>query len=166
MSNIKFVKGNVVDALLKGEIDFLINQVNCQGKYESGVAKEIGERIPEAKEAYLEHVKFCKAYNRKPLNDVISKNGVIHIFGQEFYGRDGRRYTNYGSLAKGMALVYDVIKEYVDWHIDLRQPNCVIGIPDMIGCGLGGADREIVLELIEHLLSWAKEVRIYQLEGK
>lgn len=45
MSNIKFVKGSVVDALLKGEIDFLINQVNCQGVYASGIAKEIGNHI-------------------------------------------------------------------------------------------------------------------------
>lgn len=155
MSNIKFVKGNAVDALLNGEIDFLLNQVNCRNKYASGIAKEIGEKIPEAKKAYHD---WCSKRNDL-LGDIICIEGVIHIFGQEFYGRDGKRYTNYGALARGIA----DIEQYVLYHTDWRQTDAIIGIPDMIGCGLGGADREIVLELIEHLLSWAKEVRIYSL---
>lgn len=28
---IKYIKGNVVDALLNGEVDYLIHQVNSQG---------------------------------------------------------------------------------------------------------------------------------------
>ena len=162
MSNIKFVKGNAVDALLNGEIDFLLNQVNCQGVYASGIAKEIGGRIPDAKEEYHSYINHPYVNRNQILGDVVvTESGVVHIFSQEFYGRGGKRYTNYGALAKGLSnLLFRV------YYNTTTKCDTVIGIPDMIGCGLGGGDREIVLELIEHLLSWAKEVRIYQLEGK
>lgn len=161
MSNIKFVEGNAVDALINGEIDFLLNQVNCQNKYASGIAKEISEKIPRAKERYH---RMCEEYigigRKVPLGITSMADGVVHIAGQEFYGRDSKRYTNYGALASGIEDVFNVI--YCSNYT--KSPReCVIGIPDMIGCGLGGADREIVLELIEHLLSWAKEVRVYSL---
>src|SRR5690554_1834390 len=104
MSNIKFVKGNAVDALLSGEIDFLLNQVNCQNKYASGIANEIGEKIPEAKKAY--HDLFNSPMKpKKLLGGVYACAGVIHLFGQDFYGRGGQRYTNYGALAKGLSNV-------------------------------------------------------------
>lgn len=161
MSNIKFVKGNAVDALLKGEIDFLLNQVNTQNKYASGIAKEIGERIPRAKERYHQMCEnYLKVGRKVPLGFVSMAGGVIHIVGQEFYGRSNLRYTNYGALAKGLSNVYWCVRDNIEYG---TAKDKVIGIPDLIGCGLGGADREIVLELIEHLLSWAKEVRIYTL---
>lgn len=160
MSNINFVKGNAVDALLNGEIDFLLNQVNCQNKYASGIAKEIGEKIPAAKKAYHEYVEYMKEVGSPMLGDIRSHSGVIHIFGQEYYGRDCKRYTNYGALSNGLSNVFYEIQGDTDYS---NPQDKIIGIPDMIGCGLGGADREIVLELIEHLLSWAKEVRIYSL---
>ena len=161
MSNIKFVKGNAVDALLSGDIDFLLNQVNAQNKYASGIAKEIGERIPRAKERYHGMCEeYLKVGRKVPLGMTATADGIIHIVGQEFYGRGGKRYTNYGALASGIEDVFNII--YCSGYT--KNPReCVVGIPDMIGCGLGGADREIVLELIEHLLSWAKEVRIYTL---
>lgn len=163
MSNITFVKGNAVDALINGEIDFLINQVNCQNKYASGIAKEIGEKIPTAKQAYHDYCEHHKVNKDKLLGGAIMHSNVIHIFGQQYYGRDGDRYTNYGALANGLAGVYDIMEQYTIWSEEWRPSDAIIGIPDMIGCGLGGADREIVLELIEHLLSWVKEVRIYSL---
>jgi O-acetyl-ADP-ribose deacetylase (regulator of RNase III) len=50
--SVKFKKGNAVSALIDGEVDYLLNCVNCQGKYASGIAKEIRERIPSAYRRY------------------------------------------------------------------------------------------------------------------
>lgn len=161
MSNIIFVKGNAVDALVNGDIDFLLNQVNCQNKYASGIAKEIGDKIPAAKRAYHNYCEFHAPDKSKMLGGTVQCDGVIHLFAQEYYGRDGKRYTHYGHLAQGLDSVFFEAQD-----ADLAAfvyDQVVIGVPDMIGCGLGGADRDIVLELIEGLLGWAKELRIYSL---
>lgn len=158
-SNITFKKGNVIDALLNGEVDYLLHCCNAQGKYASGVAGEIRRRIPEAYEAYMNQYDWYKAYgnNSIPLGVLTIKFGVINLVGQKYYGNDGKRYVNYGALSEGFSRVG---KEYYCNNLEDK----VIGIPDMIGCGLAGGDREIVLELIEHCLApYCKEVVIYQL---
>jgi O-acetyl-ADP-ribose deacetylase (regulator of RNase III) len=157
---IKVKKGNVVDALINGEIDYLIHSTNAQGKFASGVAGEIRKRIPEAYDAYMRQFRQCQVQGKTiTLGELSGAKGVINLCGQEYYGYDGKRYANYGAIAVGLGDVFHYLQD-----IDSKQPrNIRIGLP-LIGCGLGGANEEIIMSIIEHCLQGSyKEVTIYKL---
>ena len=54
-------KGNVLDAVER----HIVNQANCQGRYASGIAKQIRERFPQAYHSLFIHfTQYCrKTYN-------------------------------------------------------------------------------------------------------
>lgn len=163
---IKYIKGNVVDALLNGEVDYLIHQVNAQGKFASGIAGEIRQRIPEAYESYMNmyNVWISRGNKDIPLADFnVSKSGVINLVGQQYYGRDGKRYTNYGALAQGFSCIEEYFRlDGCGGDVPLPR-NVTLGLPK-IGCGLANGSWEIVEELIQFLLvPYFKEVRVYEL---
>ena len=157
----KIVKGNAVDALLKGEIDYLVHGTNAQGAYQSGIAGEIRKRIPEAYQAYIKQYQQWIDFGKKsiPLGDLSNGGKVINLCSQQFYGRSGKRYANYGAIASGFCNFYTYLQ-----HIDTRNPrNLKIGVP-WIGAGLGGCEQEIIKELIEHCLNGCyASVIIYEL---
>lgn len=148
---ITYKKGNAVSALIDGEINLLLNCVNCQGKYASGIAKEIRERIPSAYEDYME---FYQHHKGKMLGNVYwHMSRVVHIAAQEYYGYDKKRYVNYGALGVALSQIRTFVLNGAD-----------IGIPHGMCCGLAGGDWEIVLEMIEFFLK-DFNVIIYELEG-
>lgn len=152
-------KGNVVDALLNGEVDFLLHGCNAQGVMGSGVAKEIKERVPSAYELYRDIYECCGEFN---LGEAYPdwESGVVHLITQRYYGT-GKRHLNYGALCKSFA---DFIDELMDSNVEKEFDELVVGIPYLIGCGLAGGDEKIVLELIEHCLApYLKEVILYSL---
>jgi len=160
MSKIVYKKGNAIDALKSGEIDYLIHQCNSKGVMGAGIAKEIKARVPEAFAAYKnEYVFFSERFGRNlPLGSCTTGGGVINLVAQTDFGNGGR-YTNYGALASAFCSLFNGVQDF-----DLRQPsNLVIGVPKYIGCGLGGGDWDVVLELIKHCLTWCKQVIIYEL---
>ena len=146
---ITYKKGNAVSALIDGEINYLLNCVNCQGKYASGIAKEIRERIPSAYRRYEDFYRWKKG---RMLGDfaIDGESGVVHLAAQEFYGYSQGRYVNYGALASCLIKFRDC-----DTHTK-------IGIPYGICSGLAGGDWNIVLELIEFILK-DYDVVIYEL---
>ena len=154
-------KGNAVDALLNKEIDYLIHSTNAQGVFASGIAGEIRRRIPEAYNAYMKQYTMWKFAGKKsiPLGDLSSAKGVINLCGQEFYGRSGKRYANYGAIASGLCDLFGYLQD-----IDDRQcRDLKLGLP-LIGCGLGGSTEEIIMEIIEHCLGGIyKEVVVFKL---
>lgn len=140
-----YKQGNVVDALINGDVDYIAHCCNAQGVMGSGVAKEIKERVPEA---YL-------AYRRSEmsLGDVSCDGGVYNLIAQLNYGYDGKRYVNYGALAAC----------FVRMRMDLWV-NDTIGIPYKMASDRAGGDWDVVLELIEHLVvPYVKDVVIYKL---
>ena len=155
--SLHLVKGNVVTAVMNQEIDYLLNQVNGQDVYGAGIAREIGDKLPRAKQAYHAKIRnFKKLGIEAPYGLVWKESGVIHLLGQREYGRD-KRYTNYGALAKGFEGL-----RYLPFEKPISE--CVLGIPHGLGCGLGGGDWEVVLELIEHcVVPYWKDVYIYEL---
>lgn len=160
--SIKIVEGNAVDGLLNGEIDYLIHQTNCQGKFASGIAGEIRKRIPEAYEKYMKYYNMWISRGNKhiPLGDISIGGNVINLHSQLYYGNDGKRYTNYGAMAAGLQDIFHVLQD-----IDDRMLSGIkVGLPYQIGCRLGGGDWNIVYELIEHCLApYVKTVVIYKL---
>ena len=154
--SITFKKGNAVSALIDGEIDCLLHCVNCQGVFASGIAGEIRKRIPMAYQEYMEFYGNNKV-------DMLGKfawcgTRVVHLAAQQFYGKDGKRYVNYGALANALCHFAREAKPYRG-HIVKR-----IGIPYNMCCGLAGGDWNIVLELVEYFLKDFNVV-IYELEG-
>ena len=88
---VKLLEGN----LLESGADYIAHQVNCQGKMNSGVAKQIRNKWPEVYESYLY---FCGLFSGKgaPLGmcdmvPVSTGQVVVNMFAQDRYGYDGKQ---------------------------------------------------------------------------
>lgn len=151
--SITFKKGNAVSALIDKEIDVLLHCVNCKGVFASGIAGEIRKRIPTAYQEYMEFYQSNKSMLGK---FAWCGSKVVHLAAQSFYGRDGKRYVNYGALSECLNAFAREAKPY--------KGNIVkrIGIPYNMCCGLAGGDWNIVLELVEYFLK-DFDVIVYEL---
>ena len=154
--SVYFEIGNLLDA----PVDYICHQVNCQGRMRSGIAKQIRERWPVV---YEEYEKLHRQYLVKggvtylhgqsqvvPIND---HQSVINMFAQLFYGYDGKRYTSYDAFWACLGEITEVIPK-----------GSKIGFPAKIGCGLGGANWEVIFRMIKEVLGDEYEVYIYMLE--
>lgn len=125
--------GNVFDS----DAYYICHQVNCQGKMNSGVAKEVRQRYPEVYEGY---VKDCqRKLDKKSLLGMAigytvdnNKHCIVNCFGQDTYGYDGQQYTNVEALKKALMGVANVAQKF----------NIKVAMPYKIGCVRGGADWE------------------------
>ena len=147
------LKGN----LLASSCDYICHQVNCQGVMGAGVAKQIKELWPKA---YEEYKTFCETmiWNKQvPLGQVLisetpdTATKIAHFFAQEYYGRGGR-YTS-----------YDAFWQCLHQLRHLLKPGETVAIPKRIGCGLGGANWQVIHTMIEEVLSDEFDVYIYEL---
>ena len=160
---IYFIKGDMLEA----DLDYYCHQVNCQGRMGSGIAKSIREKWPivydnykakfeniqpEYYKFFLGDIQFVPVYN-----DYYKDNNhkqVINMFAQEFYGHDGRRYTSYDAFWMCLGQIKVSIPK-----------GSKIGFPDHIGCGLGGANWEVIKTMIWETLAEDFKVYIYKLEN-
>lgn len=149
----------VVGDLLMASEDIIVHQVNCRGKFGSGIALQIKNRFPKAYEDYMSLMtenKDNEAMLGQVYVSVINNDKYIaHLFGQFNYGYDGKRYTNYEALYNGLEYVKD----------QAQQHNKSIAIPYKIGSDRGGADWDIVYKMIEKIFG-DYEVTLYKLEEK
>lgn len=160
--SIKYVKGDAVQALKNGDVDYLLHCCNCQNNFGSGIAKTIKEVFPEA------YMADCKAamdgYNT--LGNVVPCGGVLNLYGQEYYGYVGdyykkhKRQGNYGAIVKGLDLISSNL--YTITTVKNRKP--MIAIPYRFASDRAGCDWDIIEELIEWILAPEFEVIIYHLE--
>lgn len=133
----------------------ICHQVNCQDTMRSGVARQIGDMWPEVERAY--HNYFIS--HHKPLGrvQIVKTNDgftVANLFAQEYYGYDGRRYTNY----EAFAVCLD--------ELNRKLPDGTsLAFPYKIGCDRGGANWEIIRTMIQNILT-NKNIYIYRLEEK
>ena len=157
-----FKTGNLVDALLGGEVDYITHCCNAQGVMGSGIAKEIRERIPEAYVEYMFNYNMSKRFSGPNdfLGEVNCGGNVLNIIGQEYYGMDKKRYVNYGALAAGFGKLAVCVEQLEDKYCD----GVTIGIPYKMASDRAGGDWNIVLELIQYLVvPYFKDVFIYKL---
>ena len=151
---VKVIKGD----LLKAEEDIIIHQVNCQGAYGAGLAKQIAQKYPETKKEY---VRYCNINNKKDLlgDCLFTKTDdfiIANLFGQYNYGRYGSFYkkysrqTDYKAFAKGLKIIKDT------------YPNKSIAIPYKIGCGLANGNWDKIKEIF-NLVFPEKEIIVYKL---
>lgn len=148
---IKHVKGDI----FQSDADVILHQVNCQGVMGSGIAKQVREKYPKV---YKEYKELCSQDEPKNLLGIAQpvqadKNTiVVNIFAQKNFGYDGKCYTDYSALRKGLETVRDNNKE-----------DC-IAIPYLMGCHRGGGDWNIVSSMIEETLSDC-DVTLYEYNG-
>ena len=165
---VQYKTGNLLDA----PVDYICHQVNCQGRMGSGIAKQIKERWPIVYDQYIaafkereeEIVKLCGQWETQidvsetflgHLQQVPVSNTqtVINMFAQQWYGYDGKRYTSYDAFWACLGGIRDSVPK-----------GSKIGFPMGIGCGLGGANWEVISTMIEEVLYKDFDVYIYQLE--
>lgn len=150
-------KGN----LLESDCDYICHQVNCQGKMNSGIAKQIREKWPIVYNKYM-----MEYFNSLPEllfgdiqiiglveNECDTCQHVINMFSQYNYGYDGKRYTSYDAFWSCLDKIKDTVPK-----------GSKMGFPRGIGCGLGGANWNIIFEMINEVLGKDYEVFIYYLE--
>ena len=159
---VQFVKGN----LLESNCDYICHQVNCQGKMNSGIAKQIREKWPIVYKNYMEKYNILNGVSGALLGDIQIvglwedyyatdfHQSVINMFSQEHYGYDGRRYTSYDAFWNCLNLIKRTIPK-----------GKTIGFPKKIGCDRGGANWPVILEMITEVLGTEYKVFIYYLEG-
>lgn len=134
--SMKFVSGDVL-SVTSG---IIVQGCNAQGVMGSGLALAVKKKFPDCfvKYAHLCHhkkIELGKNFWWTPNEDLFIVNSIT----QEFYGRNKNVvYVNYDAVQS----CFDNIFEQAA-HAKLE-----VHIPDMIGCGLGNGDRNIVLDII------------------
>ena len=145
--------------LLEAPEFYKVHQVNCQGVMGSGIAKTIKEKYQTV---YLEYNNFC-AFN-KPSHRLLGEsqccnisNGVIvNLFGQDIYGNDKQRYTDYESFYNAL----ENLKHKIMFSINPKE----IAFPYKIGSDRGGADCNVILAMINSVFENTDiKVTIYKL---
>ena len=172
---------HAISDLLASDCEYICHQVNCQGKMNSGIAKSIREKwpvvyhnymakynavasmadewagryeggTPEASEMLLGDIQIVglwEDYYTAPVHQ-----SVINMFAQQHYGYDGRRYTSYDAFWSCLGHIKDMVPK-----------GKKIGFPGYIGCVRGGANWDVIYEMINQVLAEDYEVYIYFLEA-
>ena len=157
----KTIKGNLLDAFDRGDVDVIAHQCNCFCNMGSGIAPQIAKRYPGAEAVDSATIKgdsdklgtfTCAIVSRNVNGETIDNGIVYNLYGQFRYGGQ-RMQTNYDALAAALkAMQNDLIK--------LGKADYIVGLP-LIGCGLGGGDWEVVSKIINEVFT--NEVYIYVL---
>src|SRR5690606_36634049 len=98
---LNYVNGNLIDMAFEGKFDYIIHGCNCFCTMESGIAKEIKERIPDAwqEDQWTEKGDRSKLGTYTMVNVPTHGFYVINAYTQYNYGRDKNVvYFNYEAL--------------------------------------------------------------------
>lgn len=149
---IKEVKGDLVEAFKRGDVNVIAHCCNCFHTMGAGVAKAIAKAFPEA----LEADKLSKRGDKDKLGScslAITECGlVVNLYGQYRYGRD-RQHLDYTALKNSLL---DMIS-----YLDIERDNVKLGVP-RLGCYNAGGDYEIVKTILEEVFKgW--DVTVYSL---
>lgn len=149
--------------LLESDCDYICHQVNCMGVMGSGLAKQIREKYPKVYKAYKEWHKIYQEENdysmpsyQEMLGEILivdcDKYKIINMAAQYNYGYNGARYTSYDAFWNCL------------WSIRLSIPKgSSIGFPYKIGCGLGGANWNVIRMMICEVLGDDFRILIYNI---
>jgi O-acetyl-ADP-ribose deacetylase (regulator of RNase III) len=127
--------------LLTVDSGIICHQVNCQKTMGSGIAKSIRDKWPHVYEVYSKFMANEPDFARLghalpvPINNDLA---VVNIFGQLYYGGDGKRYTDYGALN----IAFEIMKT--------SKREGKVYFPYKFGCDRGGGDWNIVSKMIDY----------------
>lgn len=137
---LQFVEGNLLDV----SEGYVMHGCNAQGVMGSGVAKQLRDKYPRIYRDYVAGLETVR-YNRgNPLGEVFvsyitPKLFVCNAITQEFYGRDAKQYVDYGAIDRATEYVVQLA----------RRDQSPVFIPDLLGAGLGGGNRDIILDIFQ-----------------
>lgn len=131
--------------ILTVESGIIVQQVNCQGKMNSGLAKAIRDKWPVVYEDYINSYNTEKSWpfdllGHIKITGILKDLYVCNIFGQLNFGYDGKRYTDYCALNEAFKELFNRAGYYD------RQ----VYFPERFGCDRGGADWNIVGKMIDY----------------
>ena len=152
--------------ILTVEKGIIVHSVNCLGAV-GGLVGAIARKWPKNVEEYRKHVDAHK-HSVTLLGSVLEVNVapnliIANLFGQYNIGTS-KQQTEYAALISGFKRIADTVfygDDYYNFYSDYddfvdsvppqRKRNILtdIYIPYKIGCGLGGADWNLVSEIIE-----------------
>lgn len=126
--------GNIVDAVEP----FILHGCNAQGVINSGVAKAIRTKWPEAYEEYRNTYINIGFLTLGKIIGVRCSDGkyVLNAITQKYYGKDRKQYASYDAIMEVIA------------SLNFCCNNASVAMPQ-IGCGLGGLEWELVEKIIE-----------------
>lgn len=134
-------KGDLMDS----SADIIAHQVNASGGFGSGVAKAVKERYPRVAEQYHKAVEkqllklgMCQIVKTNPGSD--DNRLIANLCGQERYGYDGKRYTNY----EGIYIALEKLASYCKEH-GIKS----VAFPWKMSSDRGGADWQVICSMIE-----------------
>lgn len=143
---IKIIDGNLLDA----KTNIIAHQVNCQGVFNSGVAKAIREFDESIYDDYKMLVEYAKEFNISLLGKISfvlsekSNQLFINMFAQDKYGYDGKQYTNINAFIECIHNIRNLMED---------KNLTSIAFPYKIGCVRGGADWDVIYNIIKTELS-------------
>lgn len=133
--------GNLLDA----QTAVIAHQVNCQGVMGSGIAKQIKEKwfnVFDGYKKYCDNTWYHQLLGSCLLVDINNEQYVANLFGQNEYGRDGKRYTDYEAL-------YESLERLVTQMVGINKKS--VAFPYKMSSDRGGADWNVVLAMIESI---------------
>lgn len=158
---IEYVKGDLLEAFKRGDVQVIAHQCNCfnslaKGKAR-GIAGQIGKMFPEAVEADAEVIVGDKNALGSYTMARTQHGWIFNLYGQYRYGnsaKDGVVYTDICKLHLAMRLMRG-------WLDKAGMKGFAIGFP-LIGCGLAGGHWPDVEKIIEEVFDgW--NVKVYTL---
>lgn len=150
------VKGDLIDLFFARRFRVIIQGCNCFNTMNSGIARQIRERIPEAYEADCRTVKGdADKLGTISLTkiDCFTDNSyyVVNAYTQYKYGRD-RMHVDYDAVRSCFKEINETwpVSSFDRW--DFGYPR--------IGAGLAGGDWNIIRKIIDEELSGRKHTLV------
>jgi len=146
LSNMKIIKGNLIDLAEDGEFNIIVQGCNCFNTMGSGIAKEIRERYPAAYEADCQTIKGDRSKLGTYSLMLGKRFNIVNAYTQYDYNNyrdaptDKFEYSAFSRILQTLAIEY---------------PGCRFGFPE-IGCNLAGGDKKVIYTM---LIDFSVEVR-------
>ena len=148
--SLKEYKGNLLTLFEQKEFDLIIHSMNCMNNMGSGIALAIAQKYPQTKESddSTSPLDINKLGTYIPIqtNDGV----IINLYGQYIIGNRYGTPTSYLALRNGLK---ELAKQYKGKKIGTYR----------LGCNRGGADWNIVKEIIESTIAVDNDVSIVEL---
>lgn len=155
--NITYVEGDLLEAHRTHKCSILVQQVNCIGRWEAGLHRQIGQRWPGVKDAFLRHRWCLGDMQLFPAGDPEFPNlRIADLVGQYGIGNayvTGRCYTDYHALQAAMTKLAAAV-----------PPEDEVGFAQ-IGSGLAGGDWTLISKMISQAFDHMVYVFLWPPQG-
>jgi O-acetyl-ADP-ribose deacetylase (regulator of RNase III) len=159
MNSILYYDGDAIhNFLISSKYNAFMHGANCQATMNSGIAKDVKQKLPELYHADLDYHLLYKPHEKLgKFSHVVYGNDekstphkmAFNLYTQLDYGHT-QRHFNYGAFMNAMDSAIQFMIEKGCYEIDNNLLKTIRIVIPKIGCGLGKGDWEIVSELLRH----------------